>query len=252
MNEDDAILFPYNFVKLADVDVYRSKKNVVKAETLYVPHLPESFLGRSVFFISDIHHRRIPPRLLKGINNVDFVLIGGDLMEKGVPFQRVLHNIRQLKKIGPVVFVWGNNDGEVSAERLRTLLHEEGVTLLENESIFWERGDTRIEIAGVGNKDQAVDDSFLHADNRSDMTILVTHDPAVVHKLSNLKTICAALTGHTHGGQIRFGPVGLREKGGWKVRSGIPLLISNGYGTTKVPLRWGAPSETHLITLKRK
>ena len=39
-----------------------------------------------VFFISDIHRRKIPDTLIKTlIGKVDIVIIGGDLTEKGVP-----------------------------------------------------------------------------------------------------------------------------------------------------------------------
>lgn len=230
-----------------------AKKNVVKSEILPVTDLPESFSGRSIFFISDIHFRKIPGKLLQNIEKTpDFVIVGGDLTEKDVPLQNVLHNIRQLKKVAQVVFVWGNNDIEEQPEILRDLLQDEGVIILENECISWEVNNEKVEIAGISDQNQVVDDRFLSGNRSSDISILVTHDPAVLNKLSHLQSICAALTGHTHGGQIRLGPFGLREKGGWKVRRGIPLLISNGYGTTTLPLRWGAPAETHLITLKRK
>ena len=32
----------------------------------------------------------------------------------------------------------------------------------------------------------------------------------------------------------------------------MTMLISNGYGTTGVPLRLGAKTETHLLTIKHR
>ncbi|KMY60895.1 hypothetical protein AA906_05045 [Geobacillus stearothermophilus] len=38
-------------------------------------------------------------------------------------------------------------------------------------------------------------------------------------------------------------------EGGLKWQGSTAVLTSNGYGTTGVPLRLGAPAETHLITI---
>jgi predicted MPP superfamily phosphohydrolase len=42
------------------------------------------------------------------------------------------------------------------------------------------------------------------------------------------------------------------ELGGLKEKRKIPLFVSNGYGTTSLPLRLQARAQTHYITLKRK
>ena len=57
------------------------------------------------------------------------------------------------------------------------------------------------------------------------------------------------LAGHLHGGQIRIGPIGIYEKGSYRLKENRAELISNGFGTTGVPLRLGAKSECHIITL---
>ena len=46
-----------------------------------------------------------------------------------------------------------------------------------------------------------------------------------------------------------FGPY---EKGTLKRDNHKTILISNGYGTTGVPLRLGAKSETHLLTIQNE
>ena len=58
------------------------------------------------------------------------------------------------------------------------------------------------------------------------------------------------LSGHTHGGQIHILGYSPYEKGKIKKLENTTLLISNGYGTTSLPLRLGAPAECHLITIK--
>ncbi|MFZ4452245.1 metallophosphoesterase [Salibacterium aidingense] len=229
-----------------------AKRNKVSNEFLDVKNLPNSFSGRSIFFISDIHFRRISKKVIQTASCADLVIIGGDLMEKGVPFPRVKKNIQKLKSIGPVVFVWGNNDMEENPEKLAQLLREEGVTVLENSVYMWNRQKENIWIAGAGNRRQTVDKSLLHSCRSDDTILLALHDPAFIKEMDHKEKLSAAFAGHTHGGQIRIGRFSLREKGGWRFSGEFPLLISNGYGTTKLPFRFGAPAQTHLITLKKK
>jgi len=80
-------------------------------------------------------------------------------------------------------------------------------------------------------------------------TILVSHNPEIHHQIQEADGIDLILSGHTHGGQIRFGRFGLCEIGGTGTVYKAPYLISNGYGTSKLPLRLGARPETHLIKL---
>ena len=56
-----------------------------------------------MFFISDIHRRKIDDKLLAKIQSaheIDVVIIGGDLAEKGVPLTRIAKNIRKLAQLG--------------------------------------------------------------------------------------------------------------------------------------------------------
>jgi uncharacterized protein len=82
--------------------------------------------------------------------------------------------------------------------------------------------------------------------------LAICHQPIVLRELERsirpaVSTVM--LAGHTHGGQIRIGRFGLLEKGSFQTNSNRTKLISNGYGTTKLPLRLGAPSECHVLTI---
>ncbi|MFP3813646.1 serine/threonine protein phosphatase, partial [Bacillus sp. SIMBA_005] len=55
--------------------------------------------------------------------------------------------------------------------------------------------------------------------------------------------------GHLHGGQIRVGPYGVHPQGSYRQREGVMTLVSNGYGTTLLPLRLGAKPECHIIDI---
>ncbi|SFL98513.1 metallophosphoesterase [Salibacterium qingdaonense] len=227
------------------------RTNIVQEE-LVVPSLPAAFTGKRIFFISDIHRRCVPESLVKEVQQADLVIIGGDLLEKGVPFSRIRRNLRRLKQIGPVLFVWGNNDIEKNMDQLLQLFKEEGIKALENSTYVWKIGASIIHVAGAGDKTLSVDPLLLQNIPETETVLLVLHDPAAMWHIKGRGRIDAALSGHTHGGQIRIGNLSLGEPGGWKYRFGFPFLISNGFGTTKLPMRLGARVETHLIKLKSR
>ncbi|WP_180960393.1 metallophosphoesterase [Neobacillus cucumis] len=227
---------------------------VVKHEISF-PDFPDSFGKVSIFFISDIHRRVISDLIINKVKGkADFVIIGGDLTEKGVPFQQVKENLLKLKKIGPVYFVWGNNDYEVDFRKLDAILLDLGVKLLDNTAVTFEseHGD-KLSLLGVDDCNQArdrLDFALMDADDNS-FKILASHYPTITKKILPEHRISLVLSGHTHGGQIHILGYSPFEIGKIKKLENTILLISNGYGTTSVPLRLGAPAETHLISLKR-
>ncbi|MBY0122561.1 metallophosphoesterase [Bacillus sp. S/N-304-OC-R1] len=223
---------------------------------LFFEEFPESFGEIKIFFISDIHKRLISEKLIEEVRSLhpNIVIIGGDLVEKGVPFQRVKANLEKLKSLGPVYFVWGNNDYEVDFRKLDTLFLDCGVKVLDNTAVSFESetGDQLI-LLGVDDMSKRRDrlDLALSDAGETGFRVLVSHSPDIIRKLKEDHRIQLILSGHTHGGQIHILGYSPYEKGGIKIRKGTTLLISNGYGTTALPLRLGAKAETHVITLKK-
>lgn len=75
------------------------------------------------------------------------------------------------------------------------------------------------------------------------------------------------LAGHTHGGQVILPFLGQRHvetfyhkyDAGmfqWPRRDGTgrdaKLLISRGFGTSHLPIRWRSPAEMHVLTLRKE
>ena len=86
--------------------VYEARRNVVKIEKVKLPHYPRQMNPVSIFFISDIHKREISNEIIEDVKGkTDLVIIGGDLLEKGVPFSRVERNLDKLLTLGSVYFV---------------------------------------------------------------------------------------------------------------------------------------------------
>jgi uncharacterized protein len=234
--------------------LFNAKENHLSKHTLSFEHFPKGFNTLNIFFISDIHRRTISNQLLEKIPpSIDLVVIGGDLTEAGVPFNRVEHNIRILKEIAPVYFVFGNNDYEVGKEKLEQLLKKNGIITLNNSfaSLTAKNGEKLI-LLGVEDMSEERDrlDLALKNSPEGEFKILISHNPEIYKKVLKKDGISFIMSGHTHGGQIRFLGLGLYKKGKIHFLKKATLLISNGYGTSGVPLRLGAPAEAHFIQLR--
>ncbi|PYZ94481.1 metallophosphoesterase [Salipaludibacillus keqinensis] len=235
-------------VLLINIMSREAKELVVKEETI---NLPIEIDKKMLLFISDIHKRKISQSLLDQLPAIDYVIIGGDICEKGVNPTFLEANLATLSSLGKTFFVWGNNDYEFGETELNEYLMKHGIISLNNEA----------KIIGVGAKSWSIvgveDLSYERANvdkalvNAQGPVIFVSHNPEIAYEIFTKNiNIQAILSGHTHGGQIRLGPLAIAEKGGWTIKNGIKVLISNGFGTTRLPLRFGAKPEMHIITIQ--
>lgn len=238
--------------------VYLAHHDTIDYRTILDERIPAGFDQFQIYFISDIHRRKIKQSTLNKIKkSIDLVIIGGDLKEKGVPLIRVKHNLQLLKIWGkPIYFIWGNNDYEEKPEALYELLKNENVTILANESerIYAENG-AHINLVGLDccrYKEARFD--LATKDLEESYTVLITHAPSAFYDLSKEEKNDAQLVmaGHTHGGQIRIFGYGLYEKGSFQTIKSTTILVSEGYGYTRLPFRLGTKSECHVLTFKQK
>ncbi|WP_088007505.1 metallophosphoesterase [Indiicoccus explosivorum] len=212
-------------------------------------HTQQPFEPFRMLFISDIHRRKLRPGFIEG--HPDFIVIGGDLAESGVPPKRIRHNLQVLSALAPVYFIWGNNDRELRERKLRRLFSDTGTVILENGSVS-PFADQRVKLV-------AFDYFAFHKNGllkafdgikEEDTVIFLSHTPEVFNHVQRNYHVHMMIGGHTHGGQIRLGKYGLYERGRTEVKDGVVRLVSNGYGTTKLPLRLGAEAEFHLLTIR--
>lgn len=232
--------------------VYKAHHDTIDYRTIQVNNLSPEV---NLFFISDIHRRKISNDTLRSIQkDIKIVVIGGDLTEKGVPIDRTRENIRKLKQWdAPVYFVWGNNDYEAFPSKIYRLLISEGVTILTNNNHDILIGSHSISLIGL--------DCCQHSEARMDLAmrnangsynILLTHAPSAFYEVDEefQNNVDIVLAGHTHGGQIRIFGFGYFEKGGLTKLRNTSILISEGYGYTRLPFRLGTRSECHVLTFK--
>lgn len=206
----------------------------------------------SIFFISDVHLRKINRKMILSIHQrIDAVIIGGDFADGRTPIGRIKNNIALLQQLAPIYFVWGNNDREVGEERLRELFKVMGVIIVENDAFLLPNRTNPIWISAIDytSSQSTSFESALAKCKQDDLVIFIAHNPQVLPNVPKKKNIILMLAGHLHGGQIRFGNYGIHPHGSFSIRQGIPTLISNGYGTTLVPFRLGAKPECHIIDI---
>ncbi|WP_301109974.1 metallophosphoesterase family protein [Sporosarcina sp.] len=207
----------------------------------------------SIFFISDIHRRRIPKRLIQTLRmaGIDAVIVGGDVAEKGVPLERVEYNLRQLASIGPLYYIFGNNDQEIGTEQLLQIIKEvQGVTLVDSSASIpghssWGICGMEDPSNGTVNAEKAIESAVGY-----EHLVLAVHNPSLFRKVEDTLKPELMLAGHTHGGQIRLGKWGLQDLGRYDKTANGAKLISNGFGTTMVPLRFGAKPECHIVEIR--
>jgi uncharacterized protein len=205
--------------------------------------------SQNILFISDIHKRSVKEKDLLTDEVIDAVLIGGDLTESGARAALIEHNLSQLASVGPLYFVWGNNDYQ-RKKVLQRLFRKYSVTELNNSSVTMGGGCWTL--AGIEDRSLQLDDLTKALENAAGPVVLMSHGPDIKEELHSAYNIKLVLAGHTHGGQIRLGFYAPAPLGGITVEKGVPILISNGYGTTKLPLRLGAPPQLHFIRLTEK
>lgn len=235
------------------------------------PRLPRALDGMTILHLSDFHFSRIYRGFTEGdaacVDGVsaDFLLMTGDYRYGHFgPVEHVPHHLREVLQgvtIREGLFATlGNHDISLSAEGLRELdidvLMNEGRSVRFRGENIWFGGTDDAHFFRCASLDAALDGRANGAE--APFTILLTHTPELYHEAS-LRGVDLYLCGHTHGGQVCL-PRGIPLKmnarapfryarGEWTIGNMLGLT-TNGLGTTDLPLRYNAPPEAHLITLR--
>jgi len=236
--------------------VYCAHDDHIQCDQITCSRLPNEFNSFHILLIADIHRRKLNPKTFEKWSQVpDIVCIAGDLMERGVPYGKMRSNIRVLKQWKtPVFFVWGNNDYETQPNEMIRILKQEGVIILEDEIHTLHRNQAQIKVVGFDFYFDYFDDSSQidWSVIKDSFTILLTHNPKTYDMLENKEKakIDLVLAGHTHGGQIRIFGIGPYTKGGLSYCNHTNMVITEGYGYSLLPFRFGTKAECHFLTLQ--
>ncbi len=260
-------------------------------EVAKIPNLPANWEGKQLGQLSDFQigmwwgnpgtARRSVEQMIEA--NPAAVLISGDFIYHAEPnpdeeIETAVSIVKPLVEAGiPTYAVLGNHDygmsskkadpGEQLASSLETELEAAGIVVLENESVAMQlaEGDDPLYLV-------AVDSLWSNDDNvgaaladvpESSPRVALMHNPDSF-ELFPANTAPLAVSGHTHGGQIRlpnspqwswlrFTQKDKVYADGWAKgygQAGNNLYVNVGIGMSIIPIRLFCPPELTLFTLE--
>jgi len=243
-------------------------------EAVYTsPQWPAAFDGLRVVFLSDIHYgaffREDRVRaLVRRVNALepDVILLGGDYGEDSDGALKFFDLKIGFQARLCVAAAMGNHDRTLPESNLPLLMaamRERGVLPLVNDVWTLEKDGQTVALCSVddyynGSPDL---DRVAQLCRGADFTVFFPHTPDILpaaYDMPGGPFYQLALCGHTHGGQVAlFGRAlhsssefGNRYLSGWYREEGTDILVSNGVGTSLLPVRLGARPQIHLLTMK--
>lgn len=192
--------------------------------------------------------------------NPDIVVITGDLLDMNIEMAKdKLEPLKKIKSKFGIYFVTGNHEYFHGVQDIVNYLKTLNIKVLENDNVVL---DNLINLSGVhdligerfGYMQPNVKQAMKNIDKNLP-TVLLSHQPKIVNKLSEAENIDLIISGHTHGGQIfPFGFLVLLDQpylyGLYKHNEKTQVFVSSGVGYWGPPLRVFAPSEIVKLELK--
>ncbi len=260
-------------------EIERHWIEITRHEVL-IPGLSSAFDGFRVAQLSDIHMDEFTEPFfvrdaVSHINalNPDAVFLTGDFVSAGLGPRKFAvgagwqcANLLNALTCRERYAILGNHDMMIGAREVTEALQSNGMTVLHNSWLAVERPGGRFWLCGVADPvegfprpDEAIPPSIRNVANEP--IVLMCHAPDYADELLTLpsgQAVSLMLTGHTHGGQVRFpfvGALDLPEMGrkyveGWFRLGHMQLYVNRGIGTVGVPFRFNCPPEISLLTLR--
>ena len=243
-------------------------------------NVPEAFDGFVIAHISDLHNKRFgagQSGLLEKLEAAapDLIVVTGDLIDRRrYDLEAAMEFIDGAVKLAPVVYVSGNHEAWSGRyDEIREALLGAGVTVLEDASYVFARGEQSITVLGASDpgfltssyaQDPDVSglSKFLGAWEREPgFKILLSHRPELLELYAEAG-MDMVFSGHAHGGQIRLPFVGALyapDQGflpaytsGRYDRSKTALYVSRGLGNSLFPFRVFNRPELVIVTISRE
>ncbi len=256
----------------------------VTSRDIPVAHLPPELDGLTIAHLSDLHvgplvEPEFVGRAVDLANGLDpdIVVITGDFVTWSADFAKsAAQQLSRLTSRYGVYGVLGNHDVWADPDRVAQVHEALGIKMLRDEAVGIDAGTSRLWLVGLEDagyscyggrnadtfdrewapKVRVVDDILAPLDEMP--RILLVHNPDMNDLLSG-RRIDLALSGHTHGGQVRLPVVGApylpscrgqKYAGGLAAGPGWPVFVSRGVGMTGIPVRLNCRPEIGFLTLR--
>lgn len=250
-------------------------KIIVHREILKLKNWDKAHDNIKIAIISDIHAGApfIGTKKLEKIVELtnkekpDLILFPGDFVETGViggKFIKPVITAGYLSKLQSKyskVAVLGNHDWWYDGEKVRSALKNEKIAVLENDSTKIIVKGKPLWVAGLADLTTRYPDveKALNKVKNEKSVLLLSHNPDAFPFVP--QKVSLTISGHTHGGQVRFPVVGsliVPSNFGQKYAFGHvhennkDLFVSTGLGTSRIPVRFGVSPEISILTIKSK
>lgn len=251
------------------------RRLVTRGYTLRLTGWPRALDGLRVVVVSDLHAgapQVQPPdlrRVARAVHRArpELVLFLGDFVDhqvvlgKEVPPEAAGAALEPVTAPLGVFGLLGNHDWRYEGARVERAMRDVGIEILENEAVRLERDGAELWLALVGDEStRRADPDRALAEVPDEAPVLVaTHSPDVFPRIP--ERVSLTLAGHVHAGQVNV-PVlkrlwmPSRFAGRYAqrvVRDGSrTLFIHPGIGTSKLPVRLGAPPEVSVLRLRAR
>ena len=230
-----------------------------ETEHVTIGGAPAWMRGIRALFVSDVHLRPSVSdaklhALIQRIRSAqaDLLLLGGDYAETDADCARFFQALSACDFPLGAYAVPGNNDPR-ETEVLARMMAPSRVVLLKNRCAQVDLKGNWLEIAGCDDHKYGSPRTAGLFSARADYRILLSHFPAMPDCACELM-----LSGHTHAGQ--FNLLGLTPYSigfehsfrhlairGLHRMGGTQLLVGNGIGVSRLPLRVGASPRIYLL-----
>lgn len=236
---------------------------------IFIRDLPERFEGFRITQLTDIHHSRI--LALNEVRRVvslaqqtrpDMFVLTGDY---STSYRRYIEPCAEaLSSLNAPEGVWavlGNHDHHTDPELTTRALERHHIAVLNNAHTSLQRGPDSLQFSGIDDWSwNATDWPRAFAGLKENTpTILLSHQPTVLD-LEETRKVALILSGHTHGGQLKFPLLGaparfvtqdLKYARGLFRSGETQLYVSTGTGVIGLPLRFGVRPEIAVLRLRR-
>lgn len=245
-----------------------------------------AFDGLKITAVSDLHAGFHPVdhamlrRVVDTVNQTepdvivllgDFVSNHREMSQVRMPAAEIASGLTGLKARLGVFAVLGNHDGFYDTDLLAGEFEKAGIRVLQDEVSVIEQNGKKLRIFGMidhlhmgGWKDFNLKKRRALATAPAEGQIIVLqHGPDIFPAINALNTFGEPyklmLSGHTHGGQIRF-PIlgapmvpssfGQKYTQGHITENGKHLFVTTGVGNSILPFRFMSPPEIAVLTIR--
>ena len=254
-----------NWSRLAKIAIREATSLSFERVEIRLKRLPRSLDGFKIIHLSDTHHSPFTSleHIKRAINVANrlkpdmFVLTGDYVSHEREYIAPVAAELARLKAEFGVHACLGNHDHWTDADLVTHLFRGEGINVLVNQGSRFQARGASFWLAGVD--DHMVGKTDLPAALRGsfpdEMKLLLAHNPIIFREAARWG-VDLTLSGHTHGGQIKFRDEDKRLLPRRKLSSGLhrrrdsQIYITRGIGTVVVPMRFQCPPEISLLELR--